>query len=81
MRAVARSIHILDQLGNLLGAVDVDCTDDEAAKERLREVADGCVVELWRLTTVFEADSPSVQPSHEELLARGRGPKRRTRSH
>jgi len=54
-------VHILDRRGKLLGAVDLDCIDDEAAVERVREVLDGHGRELWRLVTVFEPDSPSVQ--------------------
>jgi hypothetical protein len=28
--------------------VDLICADDDAAKERARQLADGCAVELWR---------------------------------
>jgi len=73
-------VYILDRRGDLISAVEFDCSDDEAAKVRVREVL-GHDAELWRLVTVFEPNSPSVQPSHEELLVRGRGQKRRARSH
>jgi hypothetical protein len=51
--------HILDQLGALTGAVDLDCVDDEAAKERVRVVLDGHPGEVWRLVARFEPDNPS----------------------
>ena len=77
-------VHILDRRGDLISAVELDCSDDEAAKARVREVLDGRGAKLWRLVTMFEPNSPSVQPSHEELLARGRprtrGHKRRAKS-
>ena len=73
-------VYILDRRGDLISAVEFDCTDDEAAKVRVREVL-GHDAELWRLVTVFEPNSPSVQPRHEELLVHGRGQKRRARSH
>ena len=55
-------VHILDQLGRLTGAVDLDFTDDEAAKERVSLILDGHCGELWRLVTLFELDNPSIKP-------------------
>jgi hypothetical protein len=76
-------VHILDRHGDLLGAVDLDCTVDEAAKERIEQVLDGHGGELWRRVAVFQPTS--VQPSHERLLRRGglriRDHKQRTKSH
>ena len=63
-------VHILGRRGDLVGAVDLDCDDDEAAKARVREVLDGRGAEVWRLVTVLEPDGPSIQPSQEELLGR-----------
>jgi hypothetical protein len=57
-------VHILDQHGDLIGAVTLDCIDDEAAKERVREVLEGHRGELWRLVTMFEPDGPSIRPTH-----------------
>ena len=74
-------VYILDRRGDLISAVEFDSTDDEAAKVGVREALDGHGAELWRLVTVFEPNSPSVHPSLEEVLARGRGQKRRTKSH
>jgi len=65
-------VYILDRRGDLISAVEFDCSDDEAAKVRVREVLDGHDAELWRLVTLFEPNGPSVQPSLEELLARAR---------
>ena len=55
-------VHILDQFGNLLGAVDLDCTDDEAAKERIEQLLLGQGGELWRRVAVFEPNETSEQP-------------------
>lgn len=78
-------VHILDRSGRLMGAVDADYTDDEAAKERIRDVLKGHGGELWRLVAVFGPDGPSIQPSHEELLRQGRprirDRRRRSKSH
>jgi hypothetical protein len=54
-------VHILDQRGDLKGAVDLNCDDDEAAIERVGSVLDSGHGELWRLVTRFEMDSPSIQ--------------------
>ena len=45
-------LHILDRLGDLIGAVDLDCIDDEAAKARGREASGSHGAELWRLVKV-----------------------------
>jgi hypothetical protein len=46
-------VHILDPRGDLLGAVDLDCTDDEAAIEHIKDLLDDHDAELWRLVEVF----------------------------
>jgi len=53
-------LHILDRLGDLIGAVDLDCIDDEAAKARGREASGSHGAELWRLVKVFKPDGPSI---------------------
>ena len=73
-------VYILDRRGDLISAVEFECSDDEAAKVRVREVLDGHDAELWRLVTLFEPDGPSVQPSLEELLARARPRARKRRA-
>ena len=73
-------VHILDQFGNLLGAVDLDCTDDDAAKERIEQLLSGQGGELWRRVAVFESNETSEHP----LRDRGttiRDHNHRTKSH
>jgi hypothetical protein len=41
--------YILDEHGQFMSAINVDCTDDNAAKEHAKRLADGQEVELWRL--------------------------------
>lgn len=65
-------VHILDPLGGLLGAVDVDCADDEAAIERTEEVLGDHGGELWRRVALLQPHNLSARPSHE-------GPPRRER--
>jgi hypothetical protein len=49
-------VYILDRRGDLISAVEFDCSDDEAAKVRVRELLDGHDAELWRLVTLFEPE-------------------------
>jgi hypothetical protein len=35
--------------GHILSAVDLFCADDDAAKERAKQLVDGHDVELWQL--------------------------------
>jgi hypothetical protein len=53
-------VHIMDQGGDLKGAIDLDCANDEAARERVAAVLEGHCGELWRLVTLYELDSPSI---------------------
>jgi len=53
-------VHILDRRGDMKGAIDFNCADDEAAIERVGTVLGSG--EIWRLVTLFELDSPSIQP-------------------
>lgn len=73
-------IHILDQLGDLLGAVDLDCADDKAAEERIGQVLLGQGGELWRRVAVLQPNETSEQT----LLREGtsiRDHKQRIKSH
>ncbi len=54
-------VHILDQGGDLKGAIDLDCADDEAAREHVAAVLEGHCGELWRFVTLYEPDSPSIE--------------------
>jgi hypothetical protein len=73
-------LHIMDQLGDLLGAVDLDCIDDQAARERIEQELVGHGGELWRRVAILQPKDPSGR-----LLRRGRNRvrdyKQRTRSH
>jgi hypothetical protein len=55
-------LYILDQRGEVEGAVDLDCIDDEAAKERTKVVLGDHCGELWRLVTAPDADHSSAKP-------------------
>ena len=41
--------YFLDGDGHFMSAINVDCTDDNAAKEHAKRLADGHEIELWRL--------------------------------
>jgi hypothetical protein len=41
--------YILDSDGHIVEPVDFECDDDEAAKERAKQLVDGHDVELWQL--------------------------------
>ena len=72
-------VHILDRDGELMGAVELDCTDDEAAKERVEQLMHGHSIELWRRVARFRPNNPSAQPSRER--PRTRDQKQRMKSH
>jgi hypothetical protein len=48
-------VYILDKQGQLMAAVNFDCTDDDAAKEYATPLADGHEVQVWRLVAQFKA--------------------------
>jgi len=52
--------YILDEQGHLMGAVNLDCADDEEAKQRSKQL-DGnrCNrIELWRRVALLQLDGP-----------------------
>jgi hypothetical protein len=55
-------LYILGKRRVVAGAVDFDCSDDEAAKERAKVVLGDQCGELWRLVTTPDADNPTVGP-------------------
>jgi hypothetical protein len=78
-------LYILDRRGDLLGAVDLDCVDDAAAKGRMEEFLNGQPGELWRRVAVSQPNYQSIESSREASL-RGESPhirdcKRQTKSH
>ena len=52
-------VHILDQQGDLKGALAFDCPDDQTATERVRKLLESGEhgAELWRLIARLEADT------------------------
>lgn len=56
-------VYVLDERGQFIGGVNLACTDDDAAKEQARRLADGRKVELWRLVAQFKFDNPRDRPA------------------
>jgi hypothetical protein len=50
--------YVLDEHGHLLGALRIDCIDDETAKEQAERLLDGHDGELWQLVAVFSSNDP-----------------------
>jgi hypothetical protein len=46
--------YIVGDDGHFMRAVDIFCDDDEAAKERAKQLVDGHDVELWQLDRKIE---------------------------
>jgi hypothetical protein len=42
-------VYIMGWDGHILNAVNLDCADDDAARERAKQLVDGHDVELWQL--------------------------------
>lgn len=40
--------YILTSDGRIMEPVELDCPDDDAAKEAAKQLVDGCDVELWQ---------------------------------
>ena len=57
-------VHILDQRGDLKGALAFDCADDKAATERVRALLEDGEhgAELWRLVARREPDPSPIEP-------------------
>jgi hypothetical protein len=55
-------VYVLDEHSQLTAAVNLACTDDDAAKEHAKRLADGHEVELWRLVADFKLDNPPDRP-------------------
>jgi hypothetical protein len=39
--------YLIDRFGQITDHVDLVCGDDEAAKERIKQLVDGHAIELW----------------------------------
>ena len=46
--------YIVGDDGHFMRALNFECPDDEAAKERAKQLVDGCDVELWQLERKIE---------------------------
>jgi hypothetical protein len=55
-------VYVLDDHGQLMVGVNLGCTDDDAAKEYAKRLADDHEVELWRLVAQFKFDDPRDRP-------------------
>jgi hypothetical protein len=52
--------YVMDDNNHIIKAVDLDCENDVAAKERARQLVDGHDIELWQLDrkiAVFQSAS------------------------
>lgn len=48
--------YVLNEDGDFLSAVSLDCADDEAAKEHARQLPETHEIELWRLVARIKPD-------------------------
>jgi hypothetical protein len=55
-------VYVQNEHGQLVGVVNFDCTDDDAAKEHAKRLADGHGVQLWRMVAQFKFDNPRDRP-------------------
>jgi len=60
------------------GVLNPDFTDGVSAKERVKQLAEGHEVELWRLVTQFRFDSPGHRPKRTSVKTIGRSSQSRT---
>lgn len=67
-------LYVLDERGQFMGGVNLACTDDGAAQEHARQLADGHEVELWRLVARLRSDNPRGRPAATKPL-RAPGPR------
>jgi hypothetical protein len=63
-------VYVLDEHGQLVGVVNFDCTDDDAAKEHAKRLADSHEVQLWRLVAVRNLTIRGTDPSADEAPSR-----------
>ena len=55
-------VYVLNERGQFMGGINFARTDDDAAIEHARRLADGREVELWRLVARFKSDNPREGP-------------------
>jgi hypothetical protein len=61
-------VYVLDKHGQFMGGINLARTDDNAAKEHARRLADGHEVELWRLVARFKSDNPRDGPKRRRSV-------------
>jgi hypothetical protein len=55
--------YLVDESGRMVGAIDLECADDEEAREKAKWLGDGDVeVKLWREIPLIEPESPPIEP-------------------
>jgi hypothetical protein len=58
--------YLLNQHSELVGAINLDCTDDQAAQEHVKRLPDDHhMVELWRFVAQIKSNSPRSGPNGE----------------
>ena len=58
--------YLLNQHSELVGAINLDCTDDQAAQEHVERLPDDHhMVELWRFVAQIKSNSPRSGPNGE----------------
>ena len=55
-------VYVQNEHGQLVAVVNFDCTDDDAAKEQAKRLADGHGVQLWQMVGQFKFDNPRDRP-------------------
>ena len=61
--------YFLDQDGHISNAIDMECTDDEQAKECAKKFVCDCNAELWhedRLIAVYAAGKGPLPPPGDQ---------------
>jgi len=50
--------YIVDQDGHVTGRIDLLCEDEDAARQRVKQLVDGLAVELWQGNQKIERFEP-----------------------
>ncbi|UQR62300.1 hypothetical protein LRP30_36925 [Bradyrhizobium sp. C-145] len=56
--------YLLDETGHVASRIDLECADDEAAKERAQYLPHENGAELWLLDRLIAVLGPTVQAQH-----------------
>jgi hypothetical protein len=56
--------YLINQHSQLVGAISLDCTDDQAAQEHVKRLPDdNHVIELWRFVALIKSNNPRGEPN------------------